>query len=1109
MSTSTFANSHPLNEAPPHSDDRPDTMTRFFCVRNALGLMVFAAFLFALAPIMSAAQANAVPERLAAKIDEGQITQLKGSLHPLARPQNDLGPVDPALKLPGITIMFQPTPAQKADLDALLSAQQNPTSANFHKWLTPQQYGERFGIAPGDLTKISAWLQSKGFVIVETPESRTSIIFSGTAAQASAAFHTEIHNYQANGQKGDQKFFANNSELSVPAALAGIVAGFRGLDNYRLKPRLRPSGAASNPAVPVKPDFSSPSVAGNYLAPGDFAKIYDLNTLYSASIDGTGQRIAIVGQSQIVPSDVGNFRQISGLPPYPPNSFLMLFTNIGVDPGIQQGDVQESSADVEWAGAVAKGASIDFIYGDPINANGVMDALAWAIGHNSAPVISMSYGSCEAANSASFVEHLVSLAQQANAQGITITTSIGDAGATDCDSILGDYPATLGLSVDLPGSMPYVTAVGGTEFNEGTGSYWQTPTTTDIPISAQSYIPEIVWNDSLAEQSLSATGGGASSLFAKPSWQTGVTGVPADGARDVPDIAVNASNSHDTYLFCTELPLPPSTQFPTTPSCQNGFHNSTTDASVVSYGGTSFGAPTFAGIVALINQETKSTGQGNINYLLYPLAASNPSAFHDITSGDNTSPCAIGSVDCPAGTPIGFSAGTGYDLATGLGSFDAFNMVSAWTGGGASGSMPTLSSISPTSATSNSGDFTLTATGSGFATNAQILWNASAAGVTMLPGGTSTTLKATISNSLIAFGTVPADGTYDLISVTNDASKSGESGTQQFTVTGVPPRNDNVVNAIPVTTSNFISTVDNSAATTEATDPFPPCVSGLNGSMNPDTKTVWWTLTATGSANVLLTTMGSSYDTTLSVWTGSPGNFAIATTSNGGQACNDDIVSGQITTSMLNLATVAGTTYYIMVAPFGPPDTGADLAAGKTVLNVSGAIVSPPVLSASPTSQTVAAGNSATFTITDSGPATYILTCPGPLPTGVSCQAATASPTAAGSLIISTTSRAVSVPSAFGGRRIRFHPWPIASTTLAVSLVLLLAACKRKAFALAPLGALAMLVVFAVAGCTSSHTGPTTNPNGTPAGTYIIVVRGTSTGQPTQTASTIVSLTVQ
>jgi hypothetical protein len=1035
---------------------------------------LWAGALVLILPGLAAAQTISVQPRIAAaQIDDSRLTVLRGNTHPLARAQYDQGKTDPALNLERITMMFQPTAAQQADLDALLASQQNPTSANFHKWLTPAQYGDRFGIAQADLDKATAWLQGHGFIVVETPPSRNLVVFNGTAAQVESAFRTEIHNYATR----DRKFYANSAEPSVPSALAGVVSGFRGLNNFQLKPRsIKKSTLSGTP----EPNFTS-SISGNhFVAPGDFAMIYDLNPLYSAGtpIDGTGQKIVIVGQSNIVLSDIAKFRSLSNLSVNPPQEVLV---PTSLQPGVIDGDVQEASLDIEWAGAVAPEATIVYVY-----STNVFTSLQYAIENDLAPVIGISYGVCEPQTAASDINFLVALAQQANALGITIVSSVGDGGATDCDGDLGNFPAELGLNVDVPGSLPYVTGVGGTEFNEGSGTFWLAQSSTDIITSALSYIPEKTWNDTNSIDGLLSGGGGASSIFGKPSWQTG-TGVPADGVRDVPDVSVNASTGHDSYLICSQV----SGTIPLVSGCQNGFRISSTNTNLQAYGGTSFGAPTFAGIVALINQKTGSTGQGNLNYILYPLAAIAPTAFHDITTGDNTSPCISGTQDCPNGNPIGFTTGLGYDQATGLGSIDAAILVNAWSSiSTGAGSTPTLSSISPTSTTAGSVDFTLMATGTNFTTNAQILWNGSTAGVTMLTVGPPNSITATISHTLVAYGTTAS------ITVTDDGTKAGESSAKTFTVNGAPPANDNIANAITIASSNFTGTVDNSAATTEMTDPTPPCaLTAPFPSTSPRTKTVWWSLTPVASGSFIVSTIGSVYDTTLSVWTVIQGSLTNV-------ACNDDVSGGQYTQSLLSFSATAGTKYYIMVAPFGPPDSLADQAGGKTVLNVSPGTL--PALSASPSSQTVAAASSATYMITNSGSVSYTLTCSG-LPTGASCGAVTVAANSTASLVIATTSRTAGVPPLLTKRYFHIDLWSGTLSVLGIMVLTLLAMRRRRGLSLIPLGTAALFLVFLAAGCGGYGGGGNTNPYGTPAGTYTITVTGTSGAS---TLSTTVTLKV-
>jgi subtilase family serine protease len=601
--------------------------------------------------LLATLSANAAQSRISEPIDSRRMSGLHGNVHPLARPEFDQGALAPGAMLQRVTVLFQRTAAQQQALDKLLAEQQDPSSANYRKWLTPEQFADRFGMSIADLAKVQTWLTGQGFKIDEAARGRGWISFSGSAGQIAQAFQTELHQYAVNGEV----HFANATEPAVPAALAGVVRGVRGLDNFTPKPRLV--------VRRLKPQFTS-NVSGNhYLAPDDFARIYNLIGLYQQGIDGTGQKIAVMGQTDIKTSDIATFRSLSGLPANTPQIVLVPGS---ADPGIVTDDLTEASLDVEWAGAVAKNATIVYVN----SKNGVFDSLAYAIDQNLASVISISYGDCEANFKASDFAFIDSAAQQANAQGQTIVGPSGDSGATDCDYSTTSTPTTIaakGLAVDVPAASPNVTAVGGTTFSEANGiTYWSTNNNSSNG-SALFYIPETAWNDTTFELanggSLSASGGGVSKNYAKPSWQAG-TGVPADGQRDVPDIAFNASFDHDGFITCSNG------------SCVNGYRQADQTLDIV--GGTSAGVPTFAGVVALLNQKT-GMRQGNLNPQLYALASSAPYVFHDVTSGDNKVPCQPGTADCPSGGSIGYSAGPGYDMVTGLGTVDAFNLVSNWT----------------------------------------------------------------------------------------------------------------------------------------------------------------------------------------------------------------------------------------------------------------------------------------------------------------------------------------------------------------------------------------------------------------------------------------------
>jgi subtilase family serine protease len=617
---------------------------------------------FLLVALVSFAQ-TAPQSRIVQAIDNAQFTTLRGSAHPMAKPEFDRGPVDGSMQLHGVSIIFKASTAQQQALDTLLAQQQDRTSPNYHKWLRPQQFADRFGMAQADIAKVSTWLESKGFTVDRVTHSRTRISFTGTAAQIAASFHSEIHQYEVNGEK----HFANASALSVPAALANAVLGFSGLNDFHPKPHLR--------RPPASPEYTS-SISGNhYLAPEDFATIYDIKTLYGTGIDGTGQTIAIVGDSSVTISNIATFRSLSGLSVNNPTEVLVPGSGT---PIIPSNDEQvEAYLDLEWSGAVAKNASIIYVYvGNNANFS-VWDALQYAVDSVHAQVISTSFGFCESGLGSSFAAQLQALAQQANAQGQTITAASGDTGAADCDS---NDPAVDGLAVDLPAAVPEVTGVGGTEFmgdasSTSTTAYWTGSNDADNG-SAIKYIPEEVWNDTVLEEQLAAGGGGVSIYFDTPSWQTGSSVL--NTGRNVPDISLNASNSHDSYLLCTGT----NTQDGLA-SCTNGFRDSSQNLDPV--GGTSAGAPTFAGIVALLDQAVDATGVGNVNGELYPLAVSAPSAFNDVTSGNNNVPCTPGTpasgpvaLRCPSSGSMGFSAGAGYDRATGLGSIDVNNLVTQW-----------------------------------------------------------------------------------------------------------------------------------------------------------------------------------------------------------------------------------------------------------------------------------------------------------------------------------------------------------------------------------------------------------------------------------------------
>lgn len=686
--------------------------------------------------VTTAAQAQ--PSRIASTIDETRRLTLSGQIHPQASPQNDQGRVTPSMPMSYVTLNLTPSAAQQADLDQLLAAQQNAASPGYHRWLTPEQYAQRFGVSDADLSKIQTWLQGHGLSVVTVARGKNWIAVDGTAAEIEDTFQTEIHQYLVNGET----HFANSTAPSIPAALNGVVTGVRGLSNFRLQPALRSSQ--------LRPAYDG-GRGTHYIAPGDFATIYDLNPLYSAGINGAGQTMVVAGQTQINISDITQFRSMYGLPVNNPQTMLVPGSQ---NPGVSTPDVPEADLDLEWAGSTARNTAILFVY-----SYDVMTAVQYAIDQNLATVVSTSYGACELETPAVDVTAFRSWAKQGSAQGITWVGSSGDNGAADCDD--SQNP---GLAVDLPASIPEVTGVGGTELVDSGGTYWASANSSN-GASALSYIPETSWNDSAEVGSPAASGGGASVLFTKPTWQTGA-GVPADNARDVPDIAFAASPQHDGYLVYT-------------------------GGQTQVYGGTSAPTPSFGGMVSLLNQYLVTNGVqavpglGSINPKLYALAQSAPSAFHDITTGNNivTVPCGTRTRGCTP-TAVGYNAGPGYDQVTGLGSMDFAAVAAAWSGASlpAAPITPAISLLSNVSTLGDTGVMDLIATvtgGNGVTPTGTVTF---VIGSVQLGSATLTGSAGTATATLAVTGSqLPAGG--GTITATYDAASGSITSSVTVTVT--------------------------------------------------------------------------------------------------------------------------------------------------------------------------------------------------------------------------------------------------------------------------------------------------------------------------------------
>lgn len=670
--------------------------------RPAFALMAFLSGLAAAAlPGSSACAAS--PDLVARTVDTTQRAALPGHRAAWAEAGRDSGAVVADAALGNLGITLKRTPERQQAFDQFLREQKDPASPNYRHWLSPSEIGERFGASQNDIDAVSGWLRSQGLNVDGVANSRMRIRFSGSATDVATAFGTELHTFQV----GAKTRMSNTNEPMVPAALAGVIASVEGLQTTRFEPllRTRPAQPSVHPAA-----TNCQGTACNYaIFPSDFAKIYDINPVHQQGIDGTGQTIAVVGRARVYTADMQNFQSLAGLPS---STVSVTIPTGGTDPGqpastcsdtgtpscshpsdavIDQG---EATLDVQRASSVAPGATINLIVSSSADTNapdGVQLSTEYAIDHDPVPakILSISYTSCEHDNGESVVDYLDGLFAQAEMEGISVFVASGDGGVAGCASLDATPTGSESASINALCSSSHVTCVGGTEFADGAhpSAYWSSTTGSDY-LSALGYIPEGAWNDPLDNNDapqFSATGGGVSAYIAKPSWQVG-TGVPAGAGRHTPDIAFAAS-PREGYFTCLAAQGAACTV--------NGGQ-----FSFLPTGGTSASTPSMAGIAALLNQKT-GAAQANLNPRLYALAAATGNGvFHDANvasatnanSGVTSCVLSVPSI-CNNSTPgttglggglQGYAIGTGYDLATGLGSLDVTNFLAQWGSAGTS-----------------------------------------------------------------------------------------------------------------------------------------------------------------------------------------------------------------------------------------------------------------------------------------------------------------------------------------------------------------------------------------------------------------------------------------
>jgi subtilase family serine protease len=689
--------------------------------------------LFAFSVASRAEATNGSRALITSAVNENDLVTLSGNTRPEAIPANDRGAVSGDLLLKNMQLQLRRPAEQEKALETYIDNLQKPGAANYHQWLTAEQYGRQYGLNKSDLAKVSSWLQSHGFTVNLVYASGMVIDFTGTVAMVRQAFHTDIHNLEVNGQM----HVANMSDPKIPAALAPAVVGVGQLHDFK-----------PNTMFVKKTNYTTQIDGATYylVLPADLATIYNLNPLFAAGTTGEGQTVVVVEDSNMLHGDWVTFRSILGLSSYTSGSLELVHpassgTNNCFNPGVN-GDSGEASIDAEYASSSAPGATIEMATCQDTFTFGGLIAIENILNASSQPpaIISMSYGICEATGGAALNSQFYSTFQQAVSEGVSVFVSAGDAAAAGCGR--GEPTTTTGIGITGWGETPYNVAVGGTDFGDSylneNSTYWSA---TNGPTygSALSYVPEVPWNDSCASDLISsflgyptpwdfcrsslgtefynnvggsggpsacATGtpstrgvvSGTCQGYAKPSWQKGF-GTVNDGVRDIPDVSLFAANgvwSH-FYLACDSAGGSPCTA---PPSLTNWF----------GAGGTSFSSPILAGMQALVNQVNGSR-QGNPNVVYYQLGANeygssgNASCdstlgnavasncvFYDVTLGNMDVDC-VGSFDCyaPDGKSVGvlstsdtsyqpaYASGPGWDMATGLGTVNAYNLVNQWS----------------------------------------------------------------------------------------------------------------------------------------------------------------------------------------------------------------------------------------------------------------------------------------------------------------------------------------------------------------------------------------------------------------------------------------------
>jgi hypothetical protein len=1047
---------------------------------HSVVVLAFAALLFC-APVLAQrrdAQSQATlaaPRPLITQpVDETKLTVLKRNTHPLARPEFDLGTAPATLPMKRMLLVLKRSPEQESALEELLDDQQDRSSPSYHKWLTPEDYGKQFGPTDTDIQTITAWLQSHGFQVGST-KGRTVLEFSGSASQVQEAFHTTIHKYIVN----EEQHWANANDPSMPTALTPAVAGVLTLHNFLKKPQVRISKQPL--AVKIRPGklpnltFSDGTHA---MGPQDFATIYN-SPAFNGGVTGAGITVGVIGRSNLFNGgqDISDFAfNLFGCC----GRFQILLN--GPDPGdLGGGEEAEATLDTTWSNAVAYGAQTDLVVSATTNTTDGIDlSEVFIIEGNFADVMTESFSTCEAFSTSTQAMGVAALAEQAAAQGITYFVSTGDNGAEGCDDPNSETVATGPVSVNLLASTPFNVAVGGTVFNEhGANSLYWSSNTTSVE-TALSYIPEDVWNDSClasacgSAANIAAGSGGASTFFGKPSWQAGVTGILNDNARDLPDVSLTAS-IHDGYVLCLEGSCVPNAQG---------------QLFIYFVGGTSASAPSFASIMALVDQQMYNLDgplglrQGQADYVFYRLAASQNATlsqcnasntttlpastciFNDVTVGNNAVP---GELNYGLST-ADYQAAVGYDLATGLGSVNVTNLVNQWS----------TITFSPTTTTLSLQPTTNIVHGSPVTVNITVSPNS---GVGTPTGDVS--LYSPVNPNL-GFGFFTLVGG----AVTNGSLSDLSGGSYS-----VFARYAGDAIYAPSSSQLGVSVTPEPSTTTESVLSFDANGNQFNFTSGPYGSFVYLRADVAGQSG-----HGTPMGSVTFLDNGSPvvGGSSLALNSQGNTATPNGILTFDTGTHTISAS-------YSGDASFNASSTTQSQS--FTITPGFLAVVPPyavnPLLISTPGSS----GQTAVNVTTSTGfTGTITLTC-SQLPAGAACQFAQSSITGTGTL--TTTTDTITVTTMAPGAAMLQLPqpshrpnWLALAGFMLFSVVLIGASGKRRSFQFL-LAALALIMLAPGCGSGGGSQPPPPNP-GTPTGTYNVVVTATSGSSKSSSGFTLV-----